>query len=275
MKDKKIDYKEMMAQREQRTRRLYNFIFNEKNVLEGYRGSIAHNLHIPREADDVFGIDDIDYFGIYMFPLEYYLSLEGYYHSKEAVDEKVEENDTVKYEIHKAFHLLSQCNPNIISFLFNQPQHYTGISEGGKLLLENRKVFFSRRRIRDGFAGYAYAQLTKLTNGAYKGYMGEKRKAVVDKHGYDTKNAATLIRLLRQGIECMETGEITTYRTNDREFLLEVKTGKYTLSQVQDFADKEFKALDKAFDNSKLPLENSRAQIQKLLVEIMKTDLTL
>lgn len=273
--NKKPTNQEIIQNREQRTRRLYNYVFDEKNVLEGYRGSIAHNLHIPREADDVFGIDDIDYFGIYMFPLEYYLSLEGYYHSKEVVDVKIEADDTVKYEIHKAFHLLSQCNPNIISFLFNKPEHYTGISEGGKLLLENRKVFFSRRRIRDGFAGYAYAQLEKLTKGAYMGYMGAKRKAVVDKHGYDTKNAATLIRLLRQGIECMATGEITTYRTTDREFLLEIKTGKYSLDQIQDMADKEFKQLDKAFDNSILPLENSKAAINQLLVNIMRADLKL
>jgi predicted nucleotidyltransferase len=256
-------------------RKLYNFIFEKKPILSGYRGSIAHNLHIPREADDVFGIDDIDYFGIYCFPLEYYLSLEGYYHSKEVIDQKIEENDTVEYEIHKAFHLLSQCNPNIISFLWNKPKHLTEISEGGKLILENRKLFLARRRIRDGFAGYAYDQLRKLTAGAYKGYMGEKRKAVVDKYGYDTKNAATLLRLLRQGIEVLRTGEIQVYRTSDRDFLLDVKTGEYTLNEIQEFADSNFKELDKAFDDSKVQLDNSKHKINELLVNVLETDLKL
>ncbi len=252
-----------------RNRKLNNFVFDMKYLLKGYHGSIAHNVHVPREKDDVFGVDDIDTFGIYSFPYEYYLGLNGYYHSREVIDKKVEEDDIVEYEIHKAFHLLLQCNPNIISFLWNKPEHYTNISEGGKLLLENRSIFFSRRRIRDGFAGYAHAQLTKLTNGAYKGYMGERRKAVVDKYGYDTKNASTLLRLLAQGIEALKTCEIQTFRTTDRDFLLDVKTGKYSLSEIQEFADKKFKELDEAYENSKMPLDNNRTDIEELLVEIM------
>lgn len=260
-----------------RNRNLHNYVFEQKPLLKGYRGSVAHNTHIPREADDVFGVDDIDYFGIYTFPYEYYLGLHGYYHSREVIDHKIEEDDTVEYEIHKAFHLLSQCNPNIISFLWNKPEHYTDISEGGKLLLEKRAIFFSRRRIRDGFAGYAHAQITKLTAGAYKGYMGERRKAVVDKYGYDTKNATTLLRLLTQGIEALRTNEIQVFRTTDRDFLLEVKTGKYTLSQIQDFADIKFKELDSAYENSVMPLDNNRADIEELCVEIleMETELSI
>ena len=258
-----------------RNRKLHNYVLESKYLLKGYRGSIAHNVHVPREADDVFGVDDIDYFGIYTFPYEYYLGLHGYYHSKEVIDRKIEEDDTVEYEIHKAFHLLSQCNPNILGFLFNKPEHYTHVSEGGRLLLENRTVFFSRRRIRDAYAGYAHAQLTKLTSGAYKGYMGKRRKAVVDKYGYDTKNASTLLRLLAQGIEALKTNEIQTYRTTDRDFLLEVKTGKYSLSEIQDIADTRFKELDTAYDSSIMPLDNNRADIEELCVEIleMETDL--
>lgn len=256
-----------------RTRSLYNFIFDKKPLLEGYRGSIAHNLHIPREADDVFGIDDTDYFGIYCFPTEYYFSLEGYYHTKECIDEKIGENDTVEYEIHKAFHLLSQCNPNVISFLWNRPEHYTKISKGGQMLLDNRNLFFSRKRIRDGFSGYAHDQLDKLTGGAYKGYMGEKRKAVVDKYGYDTKNAATLLRLLRQGIEVLETNEVQVFREKDRNFLIDVKTGKYSLNEIKNIAESEFKEIDKAFENSTMQMENNKFKINELLVNILKEEL--
>lgn len=256
-----------------KTKKLYNYIFDKKPLLMGFRGSIAHNLHLPREADDVFGIDDTDFFGIYAFPLEYYLSLEGYYHSKEVVDQKIEENDTVEYEVHKAFHLLAQCNPNIISFLYNKPEHYTHVSPAGQMILDNRQLFLARKRIRDGFAGYAYSQLNRLTEGAYKGYMGSKRKAVVDKYGYDAKNAATLVRLLRQGVECLKTGEIQTFRTTDRDELLEIKTGKYTLNQVQALAEKEFKLLDDAYEVSKLPEENSKTKINELLVDVLNAEL--
>src|SRR5204863_1060008 len=135
-----------------------------------------------------------------------------------------------------------------------------------------RAIFLAARRVRDAFAGYAHAQLQKLTEGAFKGYMGEKRKAVVEKYGYDTKNAATLVRLLRQGIELLTTGELITYRVDDRDFLLSIKTGQFTLSQVQEMADKEFKKLDAAYDNTKLPKENNRAIINALLVDILRLE---
>src|SRR5258708_17576955 len=84
-------------------RNLYNHIFDKTMILDGYRGSIAHNLHIPREADDVFGVDDVDYFSIYTYPLNYYLSLESYNHAGEVIDQKIEESDTVQYAIQKHF----------------------------------------------------------------------------------------------------------------------------------------------------------------------------
>lgn len=255
-----------------RSRKLNNYVFEPNYILKGYRGSIAHNVHVPREADDVFGVDDIDYFGIFSFPYEYYLGLNGYYHTREVVDQKIEQDDTVEYELHKAFHLLSACNPNILGFLFNKPEHYTNVSEGGKLLLEKRDIFFSRRQIRDAYAGYAHAQLTKLTHGAYKGYMGERRKKVVDEYGYDTKNASTLLRLLAQGIEALKTNEIQTYRTDDRDFLLGVKTGKYSLDEIHNFADDKFKELDSVYEESKMQLDNNRTHIEELCVEILEIE---
>ena len=49
--------------------------------------------------------------------------------------------------------------------------------------------------------------------------MGEKRKAIVRKYQYDVKNAAHLIRLLRMGIEFLETGELRVFRAMDAEEL--------------------------------------------------------
>ena len=42
-----------------------------------------------------------------------------------------------------------------------------------------------------------------------------------------SKHASHLIRLLRMGSEILETGEINTYRENDRDLLLEIKNGKW------------------------------------------------
>lgn len=249
--------------------------YSKKIILSGYRGSIAHNLHIPRDKDDVFGIDDKDFFEIYCYPLVYYLSLEGYYHSKEVKETIQDENDTIAYEIRKTFHLLTNCNPTILLFLYNKPSHYLHISQGGKLLLKNRDLFLAKKRIKDAFIGYAYQQLKKLKHGVFKGYMGEKRKKIVKRYGYDTKNASTLLRLLTQGKELLITGNLQVYREKDRNFLLDVKRGKYSLDKVQQMAKKGFQEIDNAYSISKLPEENDKKRIDKLLINILKTELKL
>ncbi len=71
----------------------------------------------------------------------------------------------------------------------------------------------------------------------------------------------------------MRTGEIITYCIEDRDFLLSIKTGKLSLHELQDLADKEFKELDKTYDESTLSLENSKTRIDELLVELLHTDL--
>jgi len=52
--------------------------------------------------------------------------------------------------------------------------------------------------------------------------MGAKRKSLVEKFGYDTKNAAHLILLLRMGIEFLSVGVLHVKR-HDAQELLEIK----------------------------------------------------
>lgn len=255
-----------------RFRKLYGFMMERKHILSGFRGSIAHGLTIEPEKDIMFGIDDVDTFTVYTYPHEYYFSLESYYHRGEVAEHKENEIDDVSYEIRKTFHLLSGCNPNVMTYLYNKPEHYTHISEAGKLLIEKRSVFLAKRRIRDAFSGYAYGQLNKLQHGAYKGYMGDKRRKIVDEYGYDTKNAMTLIRLLRNARELLLEAEMKVYRDSDQQFLLDIKMGKYSLAELQKLSDEEFKLTEKAYADSKLPEENSKNHITELLVDLINIE---
>jgi len=72
-----------------------------------------------------------------------------------------------------------------------------------------------------------------MTRFEFKGYMGEKRKALVTKFGYDTKNAAHCIRLLRTCIEFLNTGVLNVCRDEDAEELMEIKLGKRSLGSVE------------------------------------------
>jgi uncharacterized protein len=75
----------------------------------------------------------------------------------------------------------------------------------------------------------------------HKAYMGAKRWAMVQKIGYDPKNAAHLIRLLHLGYEYLTTGHMQVRRTWDREMLIEMKQGLWPLDAIQAHADEWFK----------------------------------
>lgn len=77
------------------------------------------------------------------------------------------ETDTTIYSMNKMISLLSQCNPNTIEILGLNQQHYLFVSDIGKLLLENKKLFLSKKCIQT-FGGYAYAQLRRLDNKAVR-----------------------------------------------------------------------------------------------------------
>ncbi len=238
-------------------------------ILSGYRGSLVHNLHVPREADDLFGVDDVDTFQIYAREAAYYFGLAGYRNSDDHYERKEGVEDEVGYEARKALSLLANCNPNVVEWLWLGAEHYTLVSAAGAYLLAQRATVLGRKRIHDAFGGYAASQLRHMEHGVREGYMGEKRMKVLAAYGYDTKNACACIRLLRQGRELLETGELTVSRTADREELLAIKTGQVSLAEVQALGAREFAALDAAYDHSALPEAPDRAAVERLAVSVV------
>ena len=118
------------------------------------------------------------------------------------------------------------------------------------------------------FTGYAYAQLKRMEHLATQGYMGEKRKQLVEKYGYDCKNAAHCIRLLKMGMEFLTTGELNVFR-DDAPYLLEIKRGKWTLDQVKKEAKRLFNLADEAYIRSKLPNKPDVPAIEKIVMDII------
>lgn len=74
----------------------------------------------------------------------------------------------------------------------------------------------------------------------HKAYMGAKRWGMVQKVGYDPKNAAHLIRLLHIGYEYLTTGRMNVRRSWDVPMLLEIKRGEWPLDAVKAHADEWF-----------------------------------
>ena len=255
-----------------RTKSIYNDMFEEKTIIECYRGSISHNLEI-RDKGSKFITDDIDTIKVYRYPDQYYFTLEGYNKTKEVYEKTQGEIDEVAYEIRKAFQLLYSLNPNVTPILYLKDEHYIQTTPQWELIKENRKVFNSKNRLRDVFIGYAKSQYKKMLNkGSYFGYQGDKRKKQYGQLGYDAKHAQHSIRLLRVGQEWLLNGEPQIYRTTDREELMAIKLGEYSSEQIKKLYNKELKKLDEAYFKSKLPEKNSKYDVNKLLYEVMNYD---
>lgn len=71
--------------------------------------------------------------------------------------------DTTIYGFNKFINLLINCNPNIIEMLGCKPEHYTMMTDIGKELIDNRKMFLSQKAVAS-FGGYATSQLRRLQN---------------------------------------------------------------------------------------------------------------
>jgi len=241
-------------------------VFINDLIFLAYRGSVAHNMYMPNS--DPNSIDDVDLMGVFIAPNSHYIGIKK---SKQTIEKKIEVDDMlydcVYYELSHFVNLLVKNNPNVLSMLWLKPEHYITVSEGMSLLLDYKQIFSSKVAYHS-FTGYAHSQLTRMESYNKKGYMGEKRKRLVKKYGYDVKNAAHLIRLLRMGTEFLNTGKMEVFRS-DAEELLEIKTGKWSIEKVKSHAEYLFEAAKVARDKSILPEYTDREVADELVKSII------
>lgn len=85
------------------------------------------------------------------------------------------ETDTTVYSFNKLISLLLNCNPNTIEMLGCKPEHYIYCTDIGTSMINNRKMFLSRRAA-DSFGGYATQQLRRLENALARDKLDQSRK---------------------------------------------------------------------------------------------------
>lgn len=70
----------------------------------------------------------------------------------------------------------------------------------------------------------------------WKKNRNEKRSELEEHFGFDTKHASHCIRLMKMGVEALETGQIIVKRPDAQE-LLDIRNGKWTYEQVIESAE--------------------------------------
>jgi hypothetical protein len=236
-------------------------------ALAGYRGSLAHGLHIPPEEE--MGTDDVDVMALCVPDPSHYFGLKDF-GSRGTVEIKQDEWDVVAYESRKFISLLARGNPNILGMVWLEPKYYLMTARAGEYLLSCRMAF-STQVAYHSFIGYAHAQLDAVEKNVYEGYMGQKRKGLLERFGYDVKHAAHCIRLLRMGIEFLADGVLRVDRsTIDREELIAIKRGEWSLDAVKKEAWRGFELAREAVGRSTLPDKPDYKQINEICCEVVR-----
>lgn len=231
------------------------------SIMTCHRGSQAHGTATATSDTDVLMVS--------VLPESYYHGLHTF-DAQEFKDSIAGEEiaDIIVYDIKKFFRMVVKQNPNIMEVLFMDPKTFVNLRTAGKLVLANRDHLLSKQAY-FGYKGYASQQLQRL--GVCDSKAGAARKAMFEEFGFIPKQASHAIRLLRQGIELLNTGEIVVDRTGlDAEQLIAIKEGKVPLAEIQRMGETLLTDLDAAFEKSSLPHEIDFETVSSLCVEVIK-----
>lgn len=207
---------------------------------------------------------DLDMLEVFLAPVDSYIGLK-----KSKSSHKIEGKDDIqRYEL---IHFISLClefNPNVITSLWVKPQHvlYQHIFYFTPFL--HNVVAFSSQKVYNTFRGYANQQRKRML-GEITGQLGEKRKDLKEKYGYDTKYAYHAVRLLRMCREFLDTHKLNVYR-EDGEELYRIRNGKLSLQELEDLIAVEERKCEDSMGNTTLPKEPNYDWVNSMLIKSLK-----
>lgn len=237
----------------------YGFVHQENLIMAYIGGSQSHGAKLG-------ATDDTDWYGLYIPPPDRVLGLEREEHFVFTTGGKLGGNgpsdvDVCLYTLLKWAGLAVKGNPSALHFLFAPLEFAT---DTWKRVSAQPEIFLAKGHVKP-FLGFADDQMKRLLG--QKGQKNIHRAELEEEHGYDTKYAMHVIRLYGEAKELMENGRITLPRPNKAE-LIEIRKGKYSLSEIQELgAQLESEALA-AQATSPLPDSVERDAISRLLADV-------
>lgn len=169
------------------------------------------------------------------------------------------------YNIVHYFKLLMDNNPDKLDTLFVPEFCISHITETGRLVRDNRKMFLHKGAF-SRFRGYSMSQYKKMQS---KEFTNEKRKADVEKYSYSTKFGAHLVRLLLECEQILVEGDLDPLR--NKEVLKSIRRGDWTLEQITKWMEEKNIQLEKAYSESTLPDRPDEVKIKGLLINCLES----
>ena len=173
----------------------------ENIIMMFIGGSHLHGVKLD-------GTDDMDVYGVFLERPESIIGLDKMEHFVTSTAKQGDKNgpndtDIIMYSLRKWIRLAISGNPTALQFLFATPAFNTPV---WNLIAWERHRMISADHAKK-YLGYARSQLDRLLG--IRGQKNVKRPELEGIHGYDTKYASCVVRILVEGVELITTGRIS------------------------------------------------------------------
>jgi hypothetical protein len=182
----------------------------------------------------------------------------------DALGGKGRSHDVTIYNIVDYFQLVMKNNPNMIDSLFTAETCVLHRTRIGHMVREQRRAFL-HKGCWPTFKGYAYQQAARMAGTRQR---TGKRKELVEKHGYDTKHAYHIVRLLNEVEQILMEGDLDLMR--NREQLKSIRRGEWTEQQVREYFARKETELEALYQKSTLPWGPDEAKVKQLLMHCLE-----
>ena len=169
------------------------------------------------------------------------------------------------YGIVKYLNGVLDMNPNMVDSLFT-PRRAVLYSTGVGERLRGRRREMLHKGAYHRFRGYANSQMKKIRLKTLS--TNQKRRVLIEQHGYDTKFAMHLVRLMDECEQILSEGNLDV--TRNREQLRNVRAGAWTLEHLETWFDEKEKALEIIYAKSELRQTYDEGAMRELLLECLE-----
>lgn len=209
---------------------------------------------------------DEDYKGIVIPTLPYFFGC-GMFKFEQAMSKTP---DVTLFDIRKFIRLAAKANPNILEMLYIAPEDILICHPLMQKILEHKDLFLTQL-VRNTFSGYAAGAIKAIQKSMIDPPRREnpKRAKLVEQFGFDTKDAAHVVRLMRMGLEIIE-GKGVIVKRPDAEELLSIRAGAWEPEKIFTYAGEMEAKIQEAMKTCKLPLEPDEVLVDSLCTAIVQ-----
>ncbi|MFA5395943.1 MAG: nucleotidyltransferase domain-containing protein [Methanogenium sp.] len=218
-------------------------------------GSTAYNLRTPTSDMDyrrvVTPTDMTYFFGLDKFEVGNVVT--------------TKEKDNTDYSVSMFVNLARKCNTVMLEMLFAPRCCMLEVHPLFKRYFVDNREHFLSKNLYHVVKGYAHAEYRRAL-GETTGTLGTRRKEEVKELGYSPKNASHCVRLLWAAASALrEDGFTVAWNGPEKEFLMDLKLGKFTPKEFKEMFNTGMAFLEAAKIKSNLPETVSREYFNTLV----------